>query len=105
MIAESYERIHRSNLVGMGILPFQYLPGQSTDSLGLTGEEVFSIGDHPGALQKMLDSKFADGRTLPILAETAMARPPSSPPPSASIRRRKSSTTSTAASSNTSSAN
>jgi aconitate hydratase len=69
VIAESYERIHRSNLVGMGILPLQYLPGQSTASLGLTGEEIFSIGDHPGALQKMLDSKFADGRILTILAE------------------------------------
>jgi aconitate hydratase len=69
VIAESYERIHRSNLVGMGILPFQYLPGQSTASLGLTGEEIFSIGDHPGQLKAMLDSKFADGRTLSILAE------------------------------------
>jgi aconitate hydratase len=69
VIAESYERIHRSNLVGMGILPFQYLPGQSTASLGLTGEEIFSIGDHPGQLKAMLDSKFADGRTLAILAE------------------------------------
>ena len=69
VIAESYERIHRSNLVGMGILPLQYLPGQSTASLGLTGEEIFSIGDHPGALKAMLDSKFADGRILPILAE------------------------------------
>jgi len=70
VIAESYERIHRSNLVGMGILPFQYLPGQSTHSLGLSGEEIFSIGDHSGALKAMLDSKFADGRILPILAET-----------------------------------
>jgi aconitate hydratase len=69
VIAESYERIHRSNLVGMGILPFQYIEGQSTASLGLTGEEVFSIGDHPGLLKKMLDSKFADGRIVPILAE------------------------------------
>jgi aconitate hydratase len=69
VIAESYERIHRSNLVGMGILPFQFLPGQSTASLGLTGEEIFSIGDRPGALKAMLDSKFADGRILPILAE------------------------------------
>jgi aconitate hydratase len=69
VVAESYERIHRSNLVGMGILPFQYLPGQSTASLGLTGEEIFSIGDHPGALKAMLDSKFAHGRILPILAE------------------------------------
>jgi aconitate hydratase len=69
VVAESYERIHRSNLVGMGILPFQYLPGQSTASLGLTGEEIFSIGDHPGALKAMLDNKFANGRILPILAE------------------------------------
>jgi aconitate hydratase len=69
VIAESYERIHRSNLVGMGILPLQYLPGQSTASLGLTGEEIFSIGDHPGLLKKMLDSKFAEGRVIPILAE------------------------------------
>jgi aconitate hydratase len=69
VIAESYERIHRSNLVGMGILPFQYLSGQSTASLGLTGEEIFSIGDHPGALKAILNSKFADGRILPILAE------------------------------------
>lgn len=43
VIAESYERIHRSNLVGMGVLPMQYLPGQTAASLGLTGKEVFSI--------------------------------------------------------------
>jgi aconitate hydratase A / 2-methylisocitrate dehydratase len=43
VIAESYERIHRSNLLMMGVLPLQYLPGESKDSLGLTGLEVFSI--------------------------------------------------------------
>jgi aconitate hydratase len=43
VIVESFERIHRSNLVGMGVLPLQFLDGQSADSLGLTGEEVFSI--------------------------------------------------------------
>ncbi|TGD76154.1 aconitate hydratase AcnA [Mangrovimicrobium sediminis] len=43
VIAESYERIHRSNLVGMGILPLQFLPGQSAASLGLDGEEHFDI--------------------------------------------------------------
>ena len=43
VIAESYERIHRSNLVGMGILPLQFLPGENAESLGLTGEEVFEI--------------------------------------------------------------
>jgi aconitate hydratase len=74
VIAESYERIHRSNLVGMGILPFQFLPGQSAASLGLTGEEIFAIGDAPGQLQSMLDSKFCDGRILPILAETPTGR-------------------------------
>jgi len=69
VIAESYERIHRSNLVGMGILPLQYLPGQSTASLGLTGEEIFHIGDEPALLKKMLDCKFAEGRIIPVLAE------------------------------------
>ncbi|HEX3927998.1 MAG TPA: aconitate hydratase AcnA [Gemmatimonadales bacterium] len=44
VIAESYERIHRSNLVGMGILPLGFEPGQSAESLGLTGREVISIG-------------------------------------------------------------
>lgn len=43
MIAESYERIHRSNLVGMGIVPLQFLPGESADSLGLTGREEFTV--------------------------------------------------------------
>ncbi len=43
VIAESYERIHRSNLLMMGILPLQHLPGESRESLGLTGREVFSI--------------------------------------------------------------
>ena len=44
VIAESYERIHRSNLVGMGVLPLQFLPGESAASLGLTGRESYSIG-------------------------------------------------------------
>ncbi len=43
VIAESYERIHRSNLIGMGVLPLQYPQGESAESLGLTGEETFSI--------------------------------------------------------------
>ena len=43
VIAESYERIHRSNLIGMGVLPLQYPAGESAGSLGLTGEETFSI--------------------------------------------------------------
>ncbi len=43
VIAESYERIHRSNLIGMGVLPLQFPEGESADSLGLTGEETFSV--------------------------------------------------------------
>lgn len=43
VIAESYERIHRSNLVGMGVLPLQFMPGESRKSLGLTGEEIIHI--------------------------------------------------------------
>uniref|UniRef100_UPI00286A6B2E aconitate hydratase n=1 Tax=Nocardioides sp. TaxID=35761 RepID=UPI00286A6B2E len=43
VIAESYERIHRSNLIGMGVLPLQYPAGENAESLGLTGEETFTI--------------------------------------------------------------
>jgi len=43
VIAESYERIHRSNLVGMGVLPLEYLAGENRESLGLTGKEVFHV--------------------------------------------------------------
>jgi len=43
VIAESYERIHRSNLIGMGVLPLQFANGESRESLGLTGEETFEI--------------------------------------------------------------
>ena len=42
-VAESYERIHRSNLIGMGVLPLQYPDGQNAESLGLTGDEEFTI--------------------------------------------------------------
>lgn len=43
VIAESYERIHRSNLVGMGIVPLEYLKGQNADSIGLIGNEIYDI--------------------------------------------------------------
>jgi aconitate hydratase len=45
VIAESFERIHRSNLIGMGVLPLQFATGESVASLGLTGEESFDVGD------------------------------------------------------------
>jgi len=43
VLAETFERIHRSNLVGMGILPLQFKPGENARTLGLTGEEVFEV--------------------------------------------------------------
>src|SRR5207247_1848236 len=49
VIAESYERIHRSNLVGMGVLPLQFRQGESAASLGLTGEEVYAVHGLAGA--------------------------------------------------------
>jgi aconitate hydratase len=66
VIAASYERIHRSNLVGMGILPLQFLEGQSYQSLGLTGEEVFDVGDESAPLEPRgkisVKATAADGR-------------------------------------------
>jgi aconitate hydratase len=67
VIAESFERIHRSNLVGMGILPLQFAEGQNAESLGLTGEEVY---DFPG-LTVLLASRFSSGKTLRVKATTA----------------------------------
>jgi aconitate hydratase len=61
VIAESYERIHRSNLVGMGILPLQFLHGQDAESLGLTGDEVFEIG----GIRELVE-KFASGRRVRV---------------------------------------
>jgi aconitate hydratase len=43
VLAESFERIHRSNLVGMGVLPLQFQPGENASSLGLTGRESYTI--------------------------------------------------------------
>ena len=51
VIAQSFERIHRSNLVGMGVLPLEFTPGQSAQSLGLTGEEVFDFEGLETSLQ------------------------------------------------------
>jgi aconitate hydratase len=50
VIAESYERIHRSNLIGMGVLPLQFREGENAESLGLSGEEVYAVeaADRPG---------------------------------------------------------
>jgi aconitate hydratase len=63
VIAESYERIHRSNLVGMGILPLQFLPGETAESLGLTGDEVFEIAGISGLIEK-----FTSGSRVKVRA-------------------------------------
>jgi aconitate hydratase len=63
VIAESYERIHRSNLVGMGVLPLQFPTGQNAESLKLTGEEVFEIAGIRDVVEH-----FAAGRTVKVRA-------------------------------------
>jgi aconitate hydratase len=65
VLVESFERIHRSNLIGMGVLPLQFKPGESAESLGLTGQETFSIegitelneGTAPGEVEVTADGK------------------------------------------------
>jgi len=64
VIAESYERIHRSNLVGMGILPLQFLHEEDPDTLGLSGDEIYEIIGLPALLQE----KFANGRRVKVRA-------------------------------------
>jgi len=64
VIAESYERIHRSNLVGMGILPLEFKAGESAKSLGLTGEELYFLL----ALPEKIESGFSSGREITVRA-------------------------------------
>jgi aconitate hydratase len=66
-IAESFERIHRSNLVGMGVMPLEFLDGQNVDSLGLTGRETFDIT----GLAEGVANGFASGREVPVRATSA----------------------------------
>ncbi len=63
VIAESYERIHRSNLIGMGVIPLQFPEGESADSLGLTGEETFAIS----GITELNDGKTP--RTVKVTAD------------------------------------
>ncbi|NJL26353.1 MAG: aconitate hydratase AcnA [Thermoanaerobaculia bacterium] len=63
VVAESFERIHRSNLVGMGILPLEFLPGQSAEGLGISGREVFEIR----GLAELVEGDFQPGREIEIL--------------------------------------
>jgi aconitate hydratase len=67
VLAESYERIHRSNLVGMGILPLQFKAGDSAAALKLTGEEVYDVDGLP----ELLDTGFKGGRDVTVKAKSA----------------------------------
>ncbi len=64
-IAASFERIHRSNLVGMGVLPLEFRDGESADALGLTGREVYSIA----GIADLYAGEFAPGRSVRVRAE------------------------------------
>jgi aconitate hydratase len=67
VIAESYERIHRSNLVGMGVLPLQFAQGENAKSLGLTGEELYDVE----GLASAVASGFSAGRQIKVRATRA----------------------------------
>jgi aconitate hydratase len=70
VIAESFERIHRSNLIGMGVLPLQYQPGQNAQSLGLTGRETFEIvGLNRGAAKSVKVIARGDDGTRTLTTE------------------------------------
>ncbi|GAB3346916.1 aconitate hydratase [Modestobacter lapidis] len=81
VIAESYERIHRSNLIGMGVLPLQFPEGESAESLGLTGDEEFGItgvtalndGSIPRTVQ--VTAQGSDGRTTEFEARVRIDTP------------------------------
>jgi aconitate hydratase len=77
VIAESYERIHRSNLIGMGILPLQFLPGDTPASLGLTGRESFDItGLGSGPMETLrVTASAPDGRQTSFRARVRIDTP------------------------------
>ena len=77
VIAKSFERIHRSNLIGMGVLPLQFEDGQDAASLGLTGTEVFSIEGHtdPGAKTVTVTATPAEGDAMTFTAKIRIDTP------------------------------
>ena len=62
VLAESFERIHRSNLIGMGVLPLQFPDGETAESLGLTGEETFDVS----GLEEALEQPTSEARHLHV---------------------------------------
>ncbi|BAN90486.1 aconitate hydratase AcnA [Aeropyrum camini] len=79
VIAESYERIHRSNLVGMGVLPLEFMPGENAEKLGLDGSEEYDIigieeGLHPGKILTVRARK-SDGRVIEFKVKARLDTP------------------------------
>jgi aconitate hydratase len=79
VLAESFERIHRSNLVGMGLLPLQFKPGETIHSLGLNGHEVFSIEGIDDSLEPRQElairAERPDGSVITFAAVTRLDTP------------------------------
>jgi len=77
VIAKSYERIHRSNLIGMGVLPLQFMDGEGADSLGLTGKETFAIEGHidPEAKIVQVTATAPDGGSTTFEAQVRIDTP------------------------------
>ncbi|MBD0291241.1 MAG: aconitate hydratase, partial [Thermoleophilia bacterium] len=77
VIAETYERIHRSNLVGMGIVPLQYAEGESAASLGLTGREMFAIRglENGDAREAEVEARRDDGGAVTFRARVRLDTP------------------------------
>nr|MBC8869891.1 aconitate hydratase [Planctomycetota bacterium] len=79
VIAASYERIHRSNLVGMGVLPLEFTDGQTWQSIGLTGEEQFDIEGLDDSLQPRgtvtVNATSADGKAIQFQARVRIDTP------------------------------
>ena len=77
VIAKSYERIHRSNLIGMGVLPLQFMDGEGADSLGLTGKETFAIEGHidPEAKSVQVTATAPDGGSTTFEAQVRIDTP------------------------------
>jgi aconitate hydratase len=76
VIAESFERIHRSNLVGMGVLPLTFKDGDTAESLGLTGKEVYDIeGLIDGAKEVAVVARADDGKEIRFTATVRVDTP------------------------------
>jgi len=77
VLAESFERIHRSNLIGMGVLPLQFMPGENAETLGLSGEETFSflgVDSLTGGAEPQTIRARADDRAFEVTVRLDTAR-------------------------------